>query len=224
MIERKLETVVGAVEATVKEAVGAEQKKLKERILGQKSDLDEFIEKVDKEFKQIDAYLRKFPDIRALLDDEEPHVEEKAPQRRSILSPRKMAANDRPGKRPRSPSEVGEAGPNSSKYGSHQRLERQPSRCPWCDSLKCENLIECGWKLSYKERSRIQDRLNLCNTCLKPHGGICRKQQMRCTYCEDKHHVLICPFIGREEDEARQQMAKNEKAIQKALNRKWSGK
>lgn len=207
----------------MKNAVEADQKRIKDVILGQKSELDKFIEKVDKEFKQIDSYLRRFPDIRALLDEEEP-PEDKAPERRSILSPRKTAANDRPNKRPRNPSVDGEVGPSSSRDGTRNSGERQPSRCPWCDSLRCDNLIECGWKLSYRERSRIQDRLNLCDSCLKPHVGVCRKQQMRCTYCDDKHHVLICPFIGREEDEARQKMAKNGKAIQKALNRRWQGK
>lgn len=217
MIDKKLETVVGAVEAATKEAIIKEQKKLKQWVTEQRDDIDSFIEQTEKELKEILQFLKRYPSTKSIVDELE-REEQPGSSRQLATTPRK-AASDRPPKRLRDTSED----PSPSKFSHRDRGDRPPSKCPWCGNVTCQNLIECGWQLTYKERIKIQERFKLCETCLKPHGtAMCRKRQMRCTYCADLHHVLICPFIGEEDDEARKKIAKHDRAIRKAVEKRGS--
>lgn len=79
-------------------------------------------------------------------------------------------------------------------FSRRPRSRLRVTRCPFCDTLECERPSMCGMLLPYERRMEIKARLGLCpeGKCFKAHTGACRKSDVKCSICNDPHHVLFC--------------------------------
>lgn len=105
-----------------------------------------------------------------------------------------------------------------------QKDRRRPvNPCIFCNSTDCENSSECGLMIPWSMRVEMLRELGACPnmTCLKIHEGVCskyEKDQVRCTYCGRKHHVVFCRALGEDQECLKPaEKAKRERALAKSM-------